>query len=77
MKKDQISLLDTGQRKPSSKSKKGNTKRSGYPEGSGGKEVTGDTDDELEDIEEIKGSGDPVIRAADGMTELEEAEIEV
>eukprot|EP00873_Tetraselmis_striata_P004568 jgi/Tetstr1/424832/TSEL_015335.t1 len=32
----------------------------GQPEGSGGKEVTGDTDDESEDIEEIdEGAGDP------------------
>eukprot|EP00873_Tetraselmis_striata_P046230 jgi/Tetstr1/466494/TSEL_011001.t1 len=46
---------------------------SGQPEGGSDKEVTGDTDDE---IEEIEGTGDPVIMSADGKTELEEAEIE-
>eukprot|EP00873_Tetraselmis_striata_P021714 jgi/Tetstr1/441978/TSEL_030183.t1 len=64
------------QRKAGGKPKRGKTALLNKPEGSGDKEVTGDTDDEIEEIEEIEGTGDPAIRTTDGMPELEEAEVD-
>eukprot|EP00873_Tetraselmis_striata_P036552 jgi/Tetstr1/456816/TSEL_043490.t1 len=42
----------------------------------GGKELTGDTHVEIEEIEEIESNGDPTITPTDGNNELEEAEVE-
>eukprot|EP00873_Tetraselmis_striata_P042297 jgi/Tetstr1/462561/TSEL_007549.t1 len=62
------------QRTAGGKPKRSKTALPNQSEGSGGKEVTGDTDDE---IEEIEGNGDPAITTTDGNNELEEAEVEV
>eukprot|EP00873_Tetraselmis_striata_P024068 jgi/Tetstr1/444332/TSEL_032223.t1 len=65
-----------GQRKAGGKPKRGKTALLNQPEGSGDKEVTGDTDDEIEEIEEIEGTGDPAIGTTYGRPELEEAEVQ-
>eukprot|EP00873_Tetraselmis_striata_P040321 jgi/Tetstr1/460585/TSEL_000510.t1 len=54
-------FIAPGLRKAGSKSKKGKTTLSGQAEGSSGKDVTGDTNDEIEDIEDIEGAGDPAL----------------
>eukprot|EP00873_Tetraselmis_striata_P025783 jgi/Tetstr1/446047/TSEL_033649.t1 len=53
---------------------RGKTTLRDHPEGSGGKELTGDSYVEVKEFEEIENNGDTAITPTDGNNELEEAE---